>query len=143
MAGGKQSIYPFERTTHAMVERNEPLTVDSLTAAYRELLVTYFGPAVPLEEHSALEGLRVPHFYSAFYVYKYATGMSAALALYEQVIHGGDEERQRYLTFLKSGGSKFPLEQLREAGVDMTSPEPVQTALQRFERLVEELSGLV
>ncbi len=133
----------FERTTHAMVERNEPLTVDSLTAVYRELLTQYFGPAVPLEEHSALEGLRVPHFYSAFYVYKYATGMSAALALYEQVINGGEPERERYLDFLKSGGSKFPLEQLRDAGVDMTSPEPVKTALQRFERLVDELSGLV
>ncbi len=133
----------FERTTHAMVERNEPLTVDSLTSAYRELLTTYFGPAVPLEEHSALEGLRVPHFYSAFYVYKYATGMSAALALYDQVINGGADERDRYLNFLKSGGSKFPLEQLRDAGVDMTRPEPVRTALQRFEGLVDELSALL
>lgn len=133
----------FEKITHEMVERNEPLTVDSLTETYANLIRLYFGPDIPLEECSALEGLRVPHFYSAFYVYKYATGMSAALALYEQVIHGGAKERERYLNFLKSGGSKFPLEQLRDAGVDMTSPEPVHTALQRFEGLVDELITLL
>lgn len=133
----------FERATHAMVERNEPLTVDSLTTAYRELLKDYFGPDVPLEEHSALEGLRVPHFYSAFYVYQYATGIAAAMALYERVIHGGAPERDRYLAFLKSGGSAFPLEQLRQAGVDMTSSEAVQTALLRFDSLVRQLDTLL
>ncbi len=133
----------FERTTHAMIERNESLTVDSLNRVYRDLLTQYFGPDVPLEDHSALEGLRVPHFYSAFYVYKYATGMAAALALSEQVINGGATERDRYLAFLKSGGSKFPLEQLQEAGVDMCSPEPIRTVLNRFTQLVDQLSGLV
>ncbi len=133
----------FERITHAMVERNESLTVDSLTAVYGELLATYFGPDVPLEEHSALEGFRIPHLYSAFYVYKYATGMAAALALYEQVTHGGTAERDRYLSFLKSGGSKYPLEQLRDAGVDMTTPAPLHTALKKFEALVDQLSALV
>lgn len=129
----------FERTTHAMVERNEPLTVDSLTRVYRDLLTQYFGPDVRQEEQSALEGLRVPHFYSAFYVYKYATGMAAALALYEQVINGGTTERERYLAFLKSGGSKYPLEQLQDAGIDMCSPEPIHKALNRFARLVDQL----
>ena len=136
----RQTLFAeFERETHAMVERNEPLTVDSLAATYGDLLATYFGPQVPLEEHSALEGLRVPHFYSAFYVYKYATGIAAALALSDRVISGGAEERERYLRFLKSGGSKFPLEQLQDAGVDMTSPAPVRTALRRFDTLVDEL----
>lgn len=133
----------FEKTTHAMVERQEPLTVDSLTDAYRRLLTDYFGPDVALEEHSPLEGLRIPHFYNAFYVYKYATGMSAALALCEQVVNGSRTDRDRYLDFLKSGGSKFPLEQLCDAGVDMTTPEPVTTALQRFSELVKELEALV
>lgn len=133
----------FEQRTHAMVEQNEPLTVDSLTETYSQLLTSYFGPAVPLEDHSALEGLRVPHFYSAFYVYKYATGLAAAMALHEQVRTGGTPERDRYLNFLKSGGSKFPLEQLRDAGVDMTSPEPVRTALNRFAAWVDELETLL
>ena len=90
-----------------------------------------------------MEGLRVPHFYSAFYVYKYATGLAAAIALYEQVLHGDERERDRYLNFLKLGGSKFPLEQLQEAGVDMSSPEPVRTALTRFASLVDELEDLL
>jgi len=130
----------FEKETHAMVERNEPLTVDSLTATYENLLRAYFGAEVPLEAHSALEGLRVPHFYSAFYVYKYATGMSAALALYDRVINGGTAEREQYLDFLKSGGSKFPLDQLRDAGVEMSSPQPIRVALQQFSDLVDRLN---
>ncbi len=130
----------FERETHAMVEKQIPLTVDSLTETYATLLRRYFGPDVPLEPHSALEGLRVPHFYSAFYVYKYATGLAAAMALFEQVRDGGDAARDRYLDFLKSGGSQFPLEQLRTAGVDIESPAPLQTALDRFARLVDELA---
>lgn len=133
----------FEKETHAMVERNEPLTVDSLTATYETLLRQYFGPEVPLETHSALEGLRVPHFYSAFYVYKYATGMSAALALYDRVLNGGTAEREQYVDFLKSGGSRFPLDQLRDAGVDMSSPQPVRVALQQFSGLVDQLDSLL
>lgn len=131
----------FERRTHAMVEANQPLTVDSLQAEYRTLLTQYGGPAIPLEEHSGLEGLRIPHFYSAFYVYKYATGLSAAMALYEQVSKGGPRERDRYIDFLKSGGSKYPLDQLAEAGVDMRSATPVETALSRFASLVDELES--
>lgn len=133
----------FERETHTMVERNEPLTVDSLTDLYDGLLATYFGPDIPREEHSALEGLRVPHFYSAFYVYKYATGLAASMALYQQVKDGDDTDRERYLNFLKSGGSKFPLEQLRDAGVDMTSAAPLRTALRQFDVWVSELEGLL
>jgi oligoendopeptidase F len=140
----RQTLFAeFERETHAMVERNEPLTVDSLCAVYADLLRTYFGPDVPLEEHSALEGLRIPHFYSAFYVYQYATGLAAAIALYEQVRTGDVEARDRYLRFLQSGGSAYPLVQLKEAGVDMTTPAPVTTALERFQSLVRELETLI
>lgn len=133
----------FEQQTHAMAEQNTPLTVDSLTETYQALLTRYFGDAIPLEEHSALESMRVPHFYSAFYVYKYATGIAAALALYEQVLNGGIKERERYLNFLTLGGSQFPLEQLRGAGVDMTSPEPVRVALRRFTELVDQLEDVL
>ncbi|MCD6343737.1 MAG: oligoendopeptidase F, partial [Spirochaetaceae bacterium] len=91
----------FERDTHAMAESGEPLTLDSLRAKYRELLSDYFGEAMNLEEVSDLEGLRIPHFYRAFYVYKYATGLSAAMALSTRVLEGGKSEQTDYLNFLK------------------------------------------
>jgi oligoendopeptidase F len=95
-----------------------------------------------LDEVSDMEGLRIPHFYRAFYVYKYATGVSAALALSERVLKGGDAERDDYFAFLKSGGSRFPSDSLKVAGVDMSSPEPVRQACAVFGRLVDELAQL-
>jgi oligoendopeptidase F len=94
------------------------------------------------EEESDLEGLRIPHFYRAFYVYKYATGISAALALAERVLSGGIREREEYFGFLKSGGSRFPMESLKAAGVDMSTPAPVEDACRSFARIVEELEKL-
>ncbi len=132
----------FERDTHAMAEAGVPLTVDSLRSAYRQLLEDYFGPSMNFEEISDLEGLRIPHFYRAFYVYKYATGLSAAMALSQKVLNGGEKEREDYLNFLKSGGSRYPLESLKLAGVDMSSPEPVNAALKRFAALVKEFQKL-
>jgi oligoendopeptidase F len=96
-----------------------------------------------LEKESDLEGLRIPHFYRAFYVYKYATGISASLALAERVLSGGVKERDDYFAFLKSGGSRFPMESLRVAGVDMSTPAPVENACRAFGRIVEELEGLL
>ena len=96
-----------------------------------------------LEKESDLEGLRIPHFYRAFYVYKYSTGISASLALAERVLSGGEKERQDYFTFLKSGGSRFPIDSLRAAGVDMSSPAPVEAACAVFGRLVDELEKLL
>ncbi|MDR3238460.1 MAG: M3 family metallopeptidase, partial [Spirochaetia bacterium] len=84
------------------------------------------------------EGLRIPHFYTAFYVYKYATGISAAIALADAVLSGGDDARGRYLNFLGLGGSAFPLDELNKAGVDMSTPEPVEKAIRHFEKLVDE-----
>ena len=133
----------YEHICHKMVEEGQPLTVDSLRSEYRKLLEKYFGPSVILEETSDLEGLRIPHFYRAFYVYKYATGLSASITLARKVINGGEKERNDYTTFLKSGGSRFPLESLKLAGVDMSSPEPVKTALQHFANLVKELKELL
>lgn len=133
----------FEHLTHAMAERGEPLTVDSLRGCYRQLLERYFGPAMQLEAVSDLEGLRIPHFYRAFYVYKYATGLAAAVALAEGVLAGGAEARDRYMAFLKSGGSRYPLESLQLAGVDMSTPAPVEQALQVFGTLVDQLEQLL
>ncbi|WP_319561660.1 oligoendopeptidase F [Marispirochaeta sp.] len=132
----------FEHMVHKMGEEGTPLTLDSLRSAYRSLMEAYFGPEMILEEVSDLEGLRIPHFYRAFYVYKYATGLSAAIALADRVLTGGTKEREDYLSFLKSGGSRYPLESLQIAGVDMSTPEPVRNAMKRFEGLVDNLGQL-
>jgi oligoendopeptidase F len=129
----------FEKITHQIVEANEPLTLEVFTDCYRKLLETYFGDTLVLDPQLCLECLRIPHFYSAFYVYKYATGVSAASALADQVINGGEPAREAYLNFLKLGGSKFPLDELRDAGVDMSSPEPVERALRHFDNIVDQL----
>ncbi len=133
----------FEKITHELAEAGEALTLDRFRSVYRELLEAYFGPKFAIDKELELECLRIPHFYSAFYVYKYATGLSAAIALTQRVTEGGKQELQDYLNFLKSGCSKYPLDLLRDAGVDMESPEPVQTALDYFESLVDELDTLL
>jgi oligoendopeptidase F len=133
----------FEKITHALVEAGEPLTVDLLRKEYRKLLDLYFGPEFAIDPELELECLRIPHFYRAFYVYKYATGLSAAIALSQRVLNGTNGELDAYLNFLKGGCSKWPLDLLRDAGVDMESPEPVNTALAYFDRLVGELDELL
>lgn len=133
----------FEQVTHAMAERNVPLTLDALKAEYRNLLDAYFGPAFVLDDELALECLRIPHFYRAFYVYKYATGLSAAVALADRVTNGGKAELDAYLGFLRGGSSKDPLDLLRDAGVDMETPGPVHATLAKFSRLVDELDTLL
>ncbi len=90
-----------------------------------------------------MEALRIPHFYRAFYVYKYATGLAAAIALARRVLGGGRAELNEYLGFLNAGCSKFPLEILRDAGVDMATPAPIESALDHFESLVDELDQLI
>ena len=131
----------FEKMTHQMEEAGEPLTLDTFRQAYRGLLEAYFGPDFTIDSELELECLRIPHFYSAFYVYKYATGLSAAVALASQVLETGDATR--YLGFLRSGGSEFPIPTLQRAGVDMSSPAPVEATLQLFARRVEELESLL
>jgi oligoendopeptidase F len=133
----------FEKIIHALAEAGEPLTIECFKNEYEKLLEAYFGPDFTLDPELKLECLRIPHFYRAFYVYKYATGLSAAIALAERVTSGGQAELDAYLGFLKGGCSKYPLELLRDAGVDMESPEPVDRALGRFEELVGELEGLM
>ncbi len=133
----------YEKIIHAIAEAGEPLTLERFRSEYRALIELYFGPDFVVDDCLELEGLRIPHFYSAFYVYKYATGLSAAIALSRGVLQGGKTERDRYLNFLKSGGSKYPLDLLRDAGVDLEKPEPVNAAMDRFEELVGELEDLV
>ena len=129
----------FEKITHNIVENNNPLTLDVICAEYRKLLEIYFGDALILDPELFLECLRIPHFYSAFYVYKYATGVSAAIALADKVIREGRSARKAYLNFLKLGGSKFPLEELLDAGIDMSSSEPVEQAIKHFSNLIDQL----
>ncbi len=131
----------YELKCHELVEGGTPLSAPVLRKTYRDLLEQYFGSEMHFEEASDMEGLRIPHFYSAFYVYKYATGISAALALAERVCSGGKTERDDYFAFLKSGGSRYPIESLKVAGVDMESVAPVQAALDKFSQIVDELDA--
>jgi oligoendopeptidase F len=131
----------FEREAHSAEESGQALTLENFKMIYRRLLNDYFGPRFMIDEQLELECLRIPHFYNAFYVYKYATGLSAAVALATQVLETGDASR--YLAFLRSGGSRFPVETLRDAGVDMSTPAPVQATLDLFARRVSELETLI
>lgn len=133
----------FELKAHELVEGGTPLTPELLRKIYRELLEMYFGEEMVFESNSDMEGLRIPHFYSSFYVYKYATGISAALALAHKVKDGGDRDREDYFRFLKSGGSRYPIESLRIAGVDMEKTEPVQAACDEFAKIVDQLDKLL
>lgn len=129
----------FEHKAHSLVENGTPLSADVLRKEYRNLLETYFGPEMIFEKTSDLEGLRIPHFYNAYYVYKYATGISASLALSNRVLKGGEKEKQDYFTFLRSGGSRYPIESLKVAGVDMTESKPIKDAIDTFANLVNQI----
>jgi oligoendopeptidase F len=133
----------FEKIAHEAEERGEALTLDSFRQMYRGLLQDYFGPDFTLDAELDLECLRIPHFYNAFYVYKYATGLSAAVSLAHQVLAGVEGSVEKYLGFLKSGGSEYPLPTLWKAGVDMSQPTPIEQTLALFERRVEELETLL
>lgn len=132
----------FEKLTHEMVEKGESLTSESLSEVYLKLNQEYYGKEIVHDTEIANEWSRIPHFYNPFYVYKYATGFSAAIALSKAILEEGEPAVERYLTFLKSGGSDFPLELLKKAGVDMSTPKPVEDALQVFAEHVKELKKL-
>ncbi len=132
----------FEKLTHRAVEENRPLTLDVMRAIYGDLLKVYFGECLVIDEELTLECLRIPHFYSAFYVYKYATGISAAIALSRKVIAEGAPASDAYLGFLTLGGSAYPLDELRAAGIDMSRPEPVKEAIAYFSGIVDQFIGL-
>ena len=133
----------FEKIIHAIEESGDALTLDGFKSKYHELLETYFAENFVLDPELDLECLRIPHFYHAFYVYKYATGISAAVTLSQRVLSGDSGSVDAYLNFLRSGGSKFPLETLKAAGVDMTTPAPIESTLRLFERRLAELEELL
>jgi oligoendopeptidase F len=133
----------FEKIIHAAAEQGVPLTSGWFREQYRALLDLYFGERFRVDDALSLECFRIPHFYRAFYVYKYATGLSAAIALSNKVLAGDTAARDRYLEFLHSGGSKYPLDLLRAAGVDLETPEPVDAAMQRLRELVDALDELL
>ena len=129
----------FELEMNRRVEAGESLTSPTINQFYQELNRQYFGPAMESDDLISLEWARIPHFYSPFYVYQYATGFAAATALSEQILTEGASAVDRYKQFLKSGSSQHPIKLLKTAGVDMTSPAPAQTALDQFKKLLGEL----
>ena len=133
----------FEKIIHAIEESDDALTLDGFKSQYHKLLETYFAENFVLDPELDLECLRIPHFYHAFYVYKYATGISAAVTLSQRVLSGDSGSVGAYLNFLRSGGSKFPLETLKAAGVDMSTPAPIESTLRLFERRLTELEELL
>lgn len=133
----------FEKITHNMVENGETLTSDVLCKTYYDLNKFYFGEDIVLDEEIALEWARIPHFYNPFYVYQYATGISAAIALSRKIMKEGEAGVKDYMKFLTGGGSKDPIDLLKLAGVDMTSKEPVEQALKLFEELLDEMESLI
>jgi oligoendopeptidase F len=132
----------FEHQIYAAAENDQPMTLDVFKDIYIKLLEKYFGEETALDDCLSFECFRIPHFYFSFYVYKYATGISAAYALADRVLSGGEQELGDYHNLLKSGGSKYPVDLLKGAGVDMNSPEPLNTALLKFSSLVDELEKL-
>lgn len=131
----------FEWKVHTLAEQGSPLTAEVFCNIYHDLLTLYFGENVEIDPYMDWEWARIPHFYRAFYVFKYATGFSAAAAISQEILKTGDTAP--YLAFLHAGGSDYPLETLKKAGVDLSTPAPVSTALQEFETMIEELGKLV
>lgn len=133
----------FEKLIHAKIEQGEALTTEDLCSIYRGLNLKYFGSEVVVDEDIDMEWSRIPHFYNSFYVYKYATGFSAASSISQAILNEGKPAVDRYINFLSSGGSDYPLELLKKAGVDLYSPKPVQDALNVFEGILSELETLL
>ena len=133
----------FEHKAHRMAEADKPLTKDSLCEMYYDLNKLYYGGACKVDKEVANEWMRIPHFYSSFYVYKYATGFCAAVALARGILSGDPEKLAAYRKFLTLGGSMPPIEELKVAGVDMSTPQPVCEALDYFAELVGVYSGLL
>jgi oligoendopeptidase F len=133
----------FEHQIHSNVEQGIPLTADSLTEMYTALNTKYYGAEAVIDDLIGIEWGRIPHFYYNFYVYQYATGISAASALVQQVLQEGQPAVDRYLKFLSSGSSDYSINLLKKAGVDMATPEPIHQAFQLFETHLAELEKLL
>lgn len=138
----RQTLFAeFEQQTHAMVEAGAALTPDLLSSLYEELFAAY-TPGVEVDDSIRITWARIPHFYNAFYVFQYATGMSSAVNIATAVRDEGEAARARYLDMLAAGGSGYPLDVLKRAGVDLETPAPIEAGVREFERVVEEMERL-
>ena len=133
----------FERDMHALVEQNGVLTNEVLCDAYYKLVKKYFGDSVYIDEAIKYEWSRIPHFYYNFYVYKYATGLSAAAFIASQILSGNKEYIEKYKNFLKLGGSMYPIDELKQIDIDMTKKEVVESAIEMFKNTLEEFEKLI
>jgi oligoendopeptidase F len=133
----------FELRLHQFAEDGVSITPQALNDVYHTLNQTYYGPTVTIDPVGDIEWARIPHFYFNFYIFQYATGISAALTLAENLVHGGERERQAYLTLLKAGDSKYPIDLLKAAGIDMRAKTPVEATLKKFKSLVTTLEALI
>ncbi|MCH3961942.1 MAG: oligoendopeptidase F [Solobacterium sp.] len=144
LEGFKGTVYrqtmfaEFEKEAHAMAERGESLNPKALNSLYEKLIKLYFGKDLTWDDEVQYEWARIPHFYYVFYVYVYATGYSSAAALSEGILQDGAPAVKKYLEFLSMGSSAYPLDELKHAGVDLTTPAPIETALDKFEKVLEE-----
>ncbi|ARK30637.1 oligoendopeptidase F [Halalkalibacter krulwichiae] len=132
----------FEKVTHEKAEKGEPLNAEVFNEVYEQIFREFNGDELVFDDEVKYGWSRIPHFYRPFYVYKYATGYASAIHIADQLLEGKEETREKYLKFLKSGSSDYPLELLKETGVDLTKPEPIQNALTIFGELVDEFSKL-
>lgn len=133
----------FEYLTHEAVENGQPLTADDFSEIYLKLHKEYYGDKVIHDEEISSEWMRIPHFYTPFYVYKYATGFSAAISIAKGILETGEPAVNAYKQFLKSGGTDFPIELLKIAGIDMGQPKPIEDALEYFGQLVDQFETLL
>ncbi len=133
----------FEKIAHERAEGGEALTADLLSEIHFDLNKLYHGDGVNVDEQIGIEWARIPHFYRSFYVYKYATGISSAIALSQKILQEGQPAVDRYLQFLSRGSSMYSVDLLRDAGVDVTTPEPVLQALDSFEKRLDEMEELL
>jgi oligoendopeptidase F len=136
----------FEWRVHEMAEKGEPLTGDALSALYASIAKKYYGHdagVCVVDDYVAHEWAFIPHFYRSYYVYQYATSFTASAALSERVIAGDTQTRDRFLTFLSSGGSQYPIALLKAAGVDMTTREPLDLTIQKMNRVMDEMEKIL
>lgn len=140
----RQSMFAeFEAEAHSMVERGEPLTKDNMSEYYRNLGKKYYGEEIEHDDNIAFEWARIPHFYNAFYVYKYATGITAAINISERILNEGKSAVEDYFRFLKGGSSADPVSLLKLAGVDLSQPEPYRVAMREFDETLSEFEKLM
>jgi oligoendopeptidase F len=136
----------YELRTHEMAEKGEPLTGDALSKLYFDITKKYYGHdkgVCIVDDYIQHEWTFIPHFYRNFYVFQYATSFTASSALSEKVLAGDPAATRRYLAFLGAGGSKYPIELLKEAGVDMTTDEPLELTMQKMNRVMDEIDKIL